>query len=368
MRVGFDARWYNDSGVGVYVAELLRAMAQLSRDFELVVYEDPQNPVPGLDGLPIVRIQVCAPKYSISEQLELRRRCRQDKLDVFHSPFYVAPLGLHCPLVVTVHDLIPFLFRIYPRPKQWMVKMGYRAAVRRAQHVIADSWNTAKDVREILGVPEARVTAVHMAASHCFQAKKQAGELERLQEKYSVHPPYVVAASARNWRTKNLESALKALEIVRSRCGIEFQTAVYGPANGIDALGPEGRWRTLNLRRTGYVEAADLAMLFRHAQVFIMPSLYEGFGLPILEAMSCGCAVVTSNAGSLAEVAGQGAQVFAPLDITGMAEAVALLLRNPQELHRWKVSALRRAADFSWNTAALETVSVYHRTLGANSH
>src|ERR1700674_5138503 len=111
MRVGFDARWYNDSGVGVYVAELLRAMAQLPRDFELIAYEDPQSPVPGLAGLPIVRTQVRAPKYSISEQLELRRRSHHDKLDIFHSPFYVAPLGLNCPLVVTVHDLIPFLFR-----------------------------------------------------------------------------------------------------------------------------------------------------------------------------------------------------------------------------------------------------------------
>src|SRR5258708_31812692 len=163
MRVGFDARWYNDSGVGVYVAELLRAMAQLSRDFELVVYEDPQNPVPGLDGLPIVRIQVCAPKYSISEQLELRRRCRQDKLDIFHSPFYVAPLGLHCPLVVTVHDLIPFLFRIYPRPKQWMVKMGYRAAVRRAERATAASWRTAQNVPENLRGPHAHVAPLHSA-------------------------------------------------------------------------------------------------------------------------------------------------------------------------------------------------------------
>jgi glycosyltransferase involved in cell wall biosynthesis len=363
MRVGFDARWYNDSGVGVYVAELLRAMAQLPRDFELVAYEDPQNPVPGLDGLPIVRARVRAPKYSIAAQFELRRRCRQDKLDVFHSPFYAAPLGLNCPLVVTVHDLIPFLFRIYPWPKQWMVKMGYRAAARRAQYVIADSWNTAKDVREILGVPAARITAVHIAASQdCFQAKEQGSELGRLQEKYGIHPPYVVAASARNWRTKNLESALKALQIARGQSGIEFQTLVYGPTEGIEALGPEGRWPALNPRRTGYVEAADLAMLFRHAHVFIMPSLYEGFGLPILEAMSCGCAVVTSNAGSLAEVAGQGAQVFAPLDIAGMAEAVAGLLRDPEELHRWRVAALRRAADFSWNKTAIETVSVYHRT------
>ncbi len=362
MRVGFDARWYNDSGVGAYVGGLLRAMAAAERDFELVVYEDPQNQVPGLDGLPVVRVPVCAPKYSILEQWELGRRARQDKLDLFHSPFYVMPLSPGCPVVVTVHDLIPFLFRIYPWRKQWMVKVGYRAAAWRAQHIIADSQSTAKDVREVLGVPEERVRSVHIAAGQEFKAKGPAEELGCLQKKYGLHPPYVVAASARNWRTKNLESALQALEIARSQTGVEFQTVVYGPAEGINALNAKERWQKLNLQALGYIASEDLARLFRHAHAFIMPSLYEGFGLPILEAMSCGCAVVTSNAGSLAEVAGEGAQVFAPLDVAGMARAVAGLLRSPDELHRWRVSALRRAGDFSWHKAALQTISVYHRT------
>lgn len=361
MRVGVDARWYNHSGVGAYVAGLLRAMALAEREFELLVYEDPENRVPGLDGLPVVRVPVRAPKYSFREQWELGRRARLDKLDLFHSPFYVAPLSPGCPVVVTVHDLIPFLFRIYRWPKQWMVRMGYRVALRRAHHMIADSENTAKDVHEILGVPQRRITTVHIAAAPEFTPESPADDLRLLKEKHGIHPPYVVAASARNWATKNLESALQALEIVRSS-GIEFQTVVYGPEDGIKALNAKERWRGLNLRALGYVAGGDLAMLFRHAHAFVMPSLYEGFGLPILEAMSCGCAVVTSNAGSLAEVAGQGAQLFAPLDIAGMAGAVTRLLRSPEELHRWRACALGRAADFSWDKAAMQTISVYHRT------
>jgi O-antigen biosynthesis alpha-1,3-rhamnosyltransferase len=89
--------------------------------------------------------------------------------------------------------------------------------------------------------------------------------------------------------------------------------------------------------------------------------LYEGFGLPVLEAMSCGCAVVTSNAGSLKEVAGTGARVFDPRDVAGMAAAITELLRNPEELDRSRASALRRAADFSWEQSARQTISVYHR-------
>src|SRR5258708_2658681 len=124
MRVGFDARWYNDAGVGTYVAELLRALVRRA-DCELVVYENPGNLVPGLDGLTGKRISISSAKYSLAAQFELRRRIRQDKLDVFHTPFYVMPLAARCPVVVTVHDLIPFLFRIYPCPKRSIVKMQY---------------------------------------------------------------------------------------------------------------------------------------------------------------------------------------------------------------------------------------------------
>jgi glycosyltransferase involved in cell wall biosynthesis len=102
-------------------------------------------------------------------------------------------------------------------------------------------------------------------------------------------------------------------------------------------------------------------MIFRHAQFFIMPSLYEGFGLLVLEAMACGCAVITSNAGSLAEIAGEGAQVFDALEANSMAQAAMELLCNPHVLEKWQRLALRRAADFSWARAAEETISIYHR-------
>ncbi len=362
MRVGFDARWYNDAGVGTYVAELLRALVRRG-DCDLIVYENPENLIPGLDGLTDKKALVHAGKYSLTAQFDLRRRIRQDNLDVFHSPFYMMPLAAGCPVVVTMHDLIPFLFHIYPWPKQEMVKMGYRAAASRATHIIADSQSTANDIQRILGVPAERITTVYCAVPQdCFHPRANVGELQHLREKFGVQPPYVLAASARNWRTKNLASALQALELTREQSGVDFQTVVYGPADGIKALGEEGRSHSLNVRCTGYIKAEDLARLFRYANLFIMPSLYEGFGLPILEAMSCGCPVVTSNGGSLAEVAGQGAQVFDPFDIAGMSRAIAALLGNPEERERWRLVALRRSADFSWDEAAAQTVSVYHQT------
>ncbi len=123
---------------------------------------------------------------------------------------------------------------------------------------------------------------------------------------------------------------------------------------------------SLNVHHVGYVDSEDLAALFRHAHAFVMPSLYEGFGLPLVEAMSCGCPVIASDRGSLPEIAAAGAQCFDPFDIKGMADALCALLRSPEELQQKRSNALRRAADFSWDKAARETISVYHHVIQSN--
>jgi glycosyltransferase involved in cell wall biosynthesis len=367
LRVGFDARWYNDSGVGTYVAELLRALASHQEEIELIVYEDPLNPVQSLTGTNVQRVPVRASRYSLNAQVVLARRTRVDRLNVFHSPFYMMPLAASCPVIVTIHDLIPFLFPIYSAVKQMVVKTGYRVAANQAAHIIADSLNTARDVERLLKTNAEKITAVPIAADRSRYSPDAAeGELTLLREKFGVAGPYVMAASARNWRHKNLEGALKALELTRTQAGVEFQTIVYGPGDGLKAAGGPQLWRNIGLRHTGYTGIDDLAILFRHARAFIMPSLYEGFGLPVLEAMSCACPVITSTGGSLPEVAGEGAQVFATDDVTGMGAALAELLTSERNLEQWRVAALARAAEFSWDRTALKTINVYRKVAAAS--
>ena len=357
MRVGFDARWYNNSGVGRYIAGLLPALVRAG--CELVIYVDARNPVPGLDKLPIQILPVSSRKYSPLSSFEFRRLEKRDKLDLFHTPFYAAPL-LRCPVVVTVHDLIPFLFPIYPWPKQKLVQVGYRAVARRAAHLIADSQRTASDIQQILGVAAERISPIHLAADRdVFHPCGPAGERERLKAKFNIKPPYVLVANAQNWRTKNLKSALQVLESARAEAGADFQAVMYGPFQGPGSIAG-GLSRKIGLHCLGYVDTNDLAALFRYAHAFVMPSLYEGFGLPLVEAMSCGCPVITSDRGSLPEVAGKGAQCFDASDVHSMAKALMALLRSPDELQQKRSDALRRAADFSWDKAALETISVYH--------
>ncbi|HEY6249775.1 MAG TPA: glycosyltransferase family 1 protein, partial [Candidatus Angelobacter sp.] len=365
MRVGFDARWYNDSGVGTYVAELLKALTSIPpgsgatterQQLELVVYEDPANPVPGLENK-VERIPLAAPKYSFRSQTALNRRCALDRLDVFHSPFYPIPLRMSCPVVVTIHDLIPFLFPINTWAKQFMVKSGYRIAARRCSRIIAVSQHTANDITRILRARPEKIAVVHNAvASEAFHPNGSSGESAHLADRYGIHPPYAVVGSTRNWRTKNLGSALRALALAQGYSGMSFQTVVCGSPDGFQAVGGPDAWKQLNLVQTGHLPAAELGRMFRHAHLSVMAPLYEGFGLAILEAMACGCAVITSNGGSLPEVVGAAAQKFDPFDVTGMARAATTLLSNPAELKVWQERAVQRAADFSWTKAARETV------------
>ena len=361
MRVGFDARWYNQSGVGSYIAGLLPALVRAG--CELMVYIDRRNPVPGLDMPSVQTVPVSSAKYSPLATLEFRHLEKRDKLDVFHCPFYAAPL-LNCPMVVTVHDLIPFLFPIYPWPKQKMVRAGYRMIARRAAHLIADSHCTATDLQKILGVSPDRISTVYLAADRESFHPCRAAE-NGVPQKFGITKPFVIVASARNWRTKNLESALQALKIAKSESAISFQSVMYGPTNGSEVLACNSALK-LDLLNLGYLSAKDLAALFRHAHAFVMPSLYEGFGLPMVEAMSCGCPVIASDRGSLPEIAGSGAQCFDAFDIHAMAKALVKLLRNPEELQQKRSDALRRAADFSWDKAAQETISVYHHVNRSN--
>src|SRR6185437_7177200 len=343
--------------VGAYVAGLARAMSEMQESVELVLYENSGNPVPLPTNGPAERIPVSAKKYSVAEQIELARRCREDRLDLFHSPFYIVPLLASCPVVVTFHDLMPFLFPIYSVAKRSLVQSGYRMAARKATHIIADSERTAYDIEKILRFERRRVSVVHLAAAECFSTVAAEGEQEFLKQKDGIQLPYMLVAASRNQPTKNVDTAFRVLERVR-QSGVQFQAVVFGPA---EALAPaEGS--SLNIIRTGYVPAAELAMMYRHATAFLLPSLYEGFGLPLVEAMSCGCAVVASDGGALAEIAGNGAQVFNPADISGMANAIADLVCEEGKVRRWREAALRRSLEFSWRKAARETISVYDRT------
>jgi glycosyltransferase involved in cell wall biosynthesis len=364
IRIGFDARWYTTSGVGMYVANLLECMGELEDDdFEIVAYEFADNPVPVVSKR--IRKQIVkGGKYSLAGQLELARRCRIDRLDLFHAPFYIVPIAAPCPVVCTIHDLIAFLFPIYNPVHQSIVKLGYRVAVRKASRIITVSETTKRDLELILSVPLRKITRIYNAYSQStYHEIAEPGERVYLRQRYGIEGEYVLTLSAGNWRTKNLTTALQAMIVAAQRSDVRFRPVIVGPEEGFRASGMSGSLQ--NALVTGYVPKEDLPRFYRNAAAFLSVSLYEGFGIPLAEAMGCGCPCIISNGGSLPEIAGNAAPVFDCRDAEGMADAIVRVLQDAAYREELSRRGLRRSAEFSYEVLARETLRLYREIAGS---
>jgi glycosyltransferase involved in cell wall biosynthesis len=361
MRVAIDARWNYHGGVGVYVSNLIEAVpeAAAQNGIEIVAYQNSKRPV--LRQHPNLRVVPfdlgC---YSPRSQYELSRQLRRDGIDLYHTPFYLAPFLAPCPVLITIHDLIPFLFPTYGRLHTEIVKAGYRASAWRATHIVAASDTTRREVMRILRVKPEKVTRVYCGLRHnVFHAESARGEREYLRDRYGIERPFVLVLSASNWQTKNLPSALQAIEEVRDRCAIPFQTLVAGSPIGLDRSG--WRHRLRNAVVTGPVPYEDLPKLYRNAEVFIALSQYEGFGFPLAEAMACGTACIASTGGSLPEIAERGAIICPVSDNSTVVEALIKLLSDAGLRGELSERAIERASQFSFERFADQLVHLYQQ-------
>lgn len=360
MRVGLDARWYCGSGVGTYILGLAQAILDFVPEIELFLYEHKGNQLPGLRG-DVQRHLAKWHRYSPLGQLEMAHFCRRDKLDVFHAPFYLIPFLASCPVVVTIHDMMPFLFDLYNWPHQKLVQAGYFAGIKTADRVIADSHCTAGDIHRLIGIPLEQIDVIKFGPLGSISSQASEGEMEYLASHYGLSQPYVLTFSFTNWRTKNIDVALQGMLLAR-QMGSQFQAVVAGSQTGLQHC-PASVLDQLQPVLTGFMPGPDLPLLYRHASVFVCTSAYEGLGLPLLEAMASGCAVVSSDGGSLPEVAGDGAAVVPVGDADATARQIHRLLSDEDECRRLRAAALRRAAEFTWQRTASETCAVYESAL-----
>ncbi len=284
---------------------------------------------------------------------------------LLHSVDHVAPAWGAWRSVVTLHDLA---FELYPETHTAASRAYYAAtgeSVRRAERVIAVSQRTASDAIRLLGVDPARVRVVHEAAAPAFSPRGEA-ELQPVAERLRLdlaNRKYVLFVGTLEPR-KNIPLLLEAFALVRRQ--VDAQLLVVGPRGWLDEpifaaharSGPSESARFL-----GNLSEQDLAVLFSHAGVFVLPSLYEGFGLPVLEAMACGAPVVCSNAGPLPEVAGDAAILLAPDAPAVWANAIVTLLTDSRRADALRQKGFLRAKTFSWEHTAQATREVYREAL-----
>jgi glycosyltransferase involved in cell wall biosynthesis len=369
MRIGIDARIFGSqyTGIGRYVQELVEQMADLASQHEFVLfmnepqfheYEAPKN---------VKKVLVNAHHYSLKEQWSFFWKLRKAKLDLMHFTHFNAPILYKNPSVVTIHDLT---LSFYPGKKMnsWLHRKAYHLtlshAVKHAKKVIAVSENTKLDLIKVLGTPDEKITVIYEGVGENFTPREDKEGLAELIKKYGITKDYLLYTGV--WRShKNLINLIRAFAILKQDESFDLQLVITGKE---DPYYPEVRRtvKELGLEYSvifpGMVPEDELTALYQGVFTYVFPSLYEGFGLPPLEAMRCGTPVVASKASCIPEICGENnALFFDPYDPEDMANSIRRVWLDGDLRKDLRERGLRHSRKFSWKSMAEETLALYEK-------
>jgi len=378
MRIGIDytAAVRQGAGIGRYTRQLVHALIDLDTQNEYVLLVAgagvSHSAVQDLDSRGNVRSVILPVSDHTLAVLWHRLRLplwvelASGVLDVFHSPDFTLPPVRKAKTVVTVHDLsfmrVPQCSE--PSLRSYLLQV-VPASVHRADMVLADSECTKSDLCELLDVDPARVEVIYAGVEQRFRRVQDAHLLRAVRERYHLPSRFILGLGTLQPR-KNFERLIEAYAHVRSKLGDEISLVIAG-GRGWMYQGIFQRVEELGLQDMvcfpGYVADEDLPALYTLADLFVFPSLYEGFGLPPLEAMACEIPVVTSNVSSLPEVVGDAALMVDPHDVRALAEAMQEFLSDRDLRIEMVRRGVVRAQRFSWSQAARKLLDVYRKMI-----
>jgi glycosyltransferase involved in cell wall biosynthesis len=356
-RVGFDGRDLLRPRTGV-VNNALHLARELSiaHPSDVLVYVDapPSGETASRQREPApegVALRALAAPPVVWKHLALPLALRRDRREVFHSPTGTLPVWAACRQVVTIHDTFAAIEPRWFSPRiGWQLRLTQRRAAHAADRVIAVSERTRTDLAERFGVPIHKVTVVYNGVDHA-RFRPAEVDAEAIARRYGVPHPFVLCVgSLMPWR--NAPRLLRAVS--KLGLGLLFVGRDIWGTDPTQRIAANNGWDWAKF--AGYVPDADLPQLYAAARVFAYPSLYEGFGIPPVEAMACGTPVVGSNAGALPEVLGDAALLVDARDEAALAEAIRAAAEDQGALRR---RGLARAARYRWDVAAEQTWQVY---------
>lgn len=375
-RIGIDARKVQDFGIGTYIRSLVHGLAALDDDNEYVLLTGLQGKEE-LAGLPenFRTVVERSPVYSARELVAMSWRLSRLHLDLYHSTHYVLPLFVPSRVVVTIHDIIHLLYpQFLPNRLAFIyAQRMMRRSLNRADRAIAVSENTKTDLMEYFGLESDEIRVVYNGVDETFRQPLPHEDLERWFRQLDIRQPYLLFVGNPKPH-KNLDRVIqayaRALELEAFDgpliCVGDRTAAHFKLRQRAEQLGIADRLRLL-----GHVAQEALPALYQGATLFLYPTLYEGFGLPVIEAMASNTPVLTSNTSALKEVAGGCAHLVDPLDTERMAKAIARLMTDDEYRESLAEKGLARSRDFRWSLAAEKTLELYREVLaskGGPSH
>ncbi|MBI3941529.1 MAG: glycosyltransferase family 4 protein [Chloroflexi bacterium] len=360
---------YRSAGVHRYILQMLQALPRLDREHNYLAFTGEarlqENLVDGLD-VRLAPFSTANPLTRILwEQFVQPFALRREGLSLIHGLVNVLPLVLPCPGAVTIHDLS---FLRYPQAfkalKRLYLRLMTRRSAQQADMVIAVSESTRQDVIRLLGISPAKVRTVLNGVESSYHPL-EAASLEDFRRRVGLADPFILYVGTLEPR-KNIPVLLQAFHQLKQRGNVPHKLVLIG-ARGWLYQPIFATLESLALQNQvlfpGFVPPNELVAWYNAAEIFVYPSLYEGFGLPVLEAMACGTPVVCSDRSSLPEVAGDAALQVDPTRPEALAEALGSLIRNAALRHHLAAKGLARAQYLTWDRSAQETVRAYAQTL-----
>lgn len=356
-------------GVANYIKNLVWALSRVDSENEYLVFASSENlcHLEGLGGRFHIEL---APNNralrALWEQTVLPVKLKQKRVDVYHGPAYIAPLVKTCHQVVTVHDMTSHLVpERHSLHRRLYMQAMIPAVIRHSDRIIADSESTKRDILHFGWAEEERVCVAHLGVDGRFGPVRDAEVVSEVRRKYGLPREFILFVGMIEPR-KNVDILVDAYtaDSVSNQFDLVLAGRLGWGCSGLMQKIASSRIRG-SIRVPGYVDDADLPALYSAATAFVYPSQYEGFGLPVLEAMACGAPVITSSFSSLPEVAGDAAILLDPNDMGALASALQRIVKDAKLRAELSGRGRERAKLFTWERTAEKTLEVYRNAAGA---
>lgn len=363
-------------GLATYTANLARHLLLLNQDDQFCLFIAKNQPLddflqefPAAKQMTVVRLRRPTRNIFLWDQLFWYARLKKARIDVFHSLVYGVPLVCPCKRVLTIHDLTPLVF------PEFVQKFRHQAVFRfnfftgkYADRIITSSQHSKRDLMQYLQISERKIRVIADGVSPCYRILPDQNHIDQIKQRYRIPGEYLLYVGGFD-QNKNLRALLNAFAQLQRQPHHEHLFLVFVGALTPDAARLQEFAKASQFGErvilTGFVPEEDLIGLYNGAAIFVFPSLYEGFGLPPLEAMACGVPVITSNAASLPEVVGEAAIQVDPHSPAELARAMNDVLTNPELREDLRRNGLARAKLFSWEETAQKTLAVYQNLFRA---